>query len=93
MGISYSKAYRKFMEELEQKHSQYEQLDMSQEQIAALDEFDWAEFRADCVYRFHTQPIEASACEDFDEDKNTLFQKFRDSRSRDSCAQCSAWTA
>ena len=78
MAISYGKAYRDFKKELEKKHALYEQLGMSKEQIDALDEFDWAEFRADCVYQVHTQPLEIASEPDFDEDKNPLYKKFGD---------------
>ena len=50
----------------------------SKEQIDALDEFDWTEFRADCVYQVHTQPLEIASEPDFDEDKNPLYKKFGD---------------
>lgn len=78
MAINYGKAYRDFKKELEKKHALYEQLGMSKEQIDALDEFDWTEFRADCVYQVHTQPLEITSEPDFDEDKNPLYKKFGD---------------
>ena len=78
MAINYGKAYRDFKKELEKKHALYDQLGMSKEQIDALDEFDWTEFRADCVYQVHTQPLEIASEPDFDEDKNPLYKKFGD---------------
>lgn len=78
MAFNYGKAYRDFREELGKKHELYEQLGMSQEQIDALDEYDWSEFRADCVYQVHTQSLDISTAPDFDDAKNPLYKKFGD---------------
>lgn len=78
MAINYGRKYREFREELKKKHELYAQLEMSQEQIDALDEFDWTEFRGDCVYQVHTQPLEIASEPEFDETKNPLYKKFGD---------------
>ena len=79
MALYYGKSYREFNKELDKKHKLYEQLGMSQEQIDAIDEFDRNEFNSDCVYNFHTQPLDNKAESDFDDDKNPLYKTFLDS--------------
>jgi len=64
MAFSYASAYKKFRNELEKKHELYRQLEMTDEQIEALDSFDTREFLSDCVYRFHTQSLDI--CDDTD---------------------------
>ena len=44
MAINFGAEYRRFNKEMEKKHRLYAQLEMTQEQIDALDAFDKEEF-------------------------------------------------
>ncbi|GEM_PF-1729011 len=78
MSISYASAYKKRDEDKEKKHALYKELNMTDEQIKAIDEFDDREFRSDCVYRFHTQPLDIPDESDFDDGQNPLYKEFGD---------------
>lgn len=78
MSFSYASAYKKHAKEKEKKHALYKELNMTDEQIKAIDEFDDREFRSDCVYRFHTQPLDIPDESDFDDGQNPLYKEFGD---------------
>ena len=78
MSFSYASAYKKHAEEKEKMHALYKELNMTDEQIKAIDEFDDREFRSECVYRFHTQPLDIPDETDFDDGQNPLYKEFGD---------------
>lgn len=78
MAFSYASAYKRFRNELEKKHELYRQLEMTDEQIEALDSFDTREFLSECVYRFHTQSLDICEDTDYDESNTPLYKKFGD---------------
>ena len=53
MAFNYGLAYRVFLKELADKHILYAQLGLRQDQVDALDEYDWSEFHSNCVFYFH----------------------------------------
>ena len=53
MAINFGAEYRRFNEEMEKKHQLYTQLEMTQEQIDALDAFDKEEFLSNNNYKRH----------------------------------------
>ncbi len=58
MGFNYGVAYRIFLKELAEKHKLYAQIGLRQDQVDALDEYDWAEFHSNCVFYFHNIPFD-----------------------------------
>ena len=76
MGINYGTEYALFRADLARKHTLYQKLGMTKEQIQALDEFDWTEFRSNLVFRKHNQSIEPIIADDMAPDKNPLFKKY-----------------
>ncbi len=78
MAFSYASAYNKFRKELERKHLLYAELDMTNAQIRALDDYDTEEFLSECVYRFHNQTLEIPTDSDFDDGQNPLYKKYGD---------------
>ena len=76
MAISFRKEYKDFRIELAKKHKLYEQLEMSQEQIDALDAFDWEEFHSNNNYRRHTQSLNIDRDFEHPEGMLPLYQKF-----------------
>ena len=81
MSINYGSAYRAFRREQEKLREQYRQLGMTDEQIAAMYEFDFREFKGDCVYRYHTQSLTPQSSVEEDEGRNPYLEKFLDSLS------------
>ena len=53
MAINFGAEYRRFNKEMEKKHRLYAQLEMTQEQIDALDAFDKEEFLSNNNYKRH----------------------------------------
>lgn len=78
MSFSYASAYKKYAAEKKKKHALYKELGMTDEQIEAIDEFDDREFRAECVYRFHMQPLDIPEESEFDDGQNPLYHAFGD---------------
>ena len=59
-------------------HELYAQLNMSQEQIDALDEFDKEEFLSNNTYKRHIQSLSIDEDSENSEDMHPLFKKFGD---------------
>ena len=75
MAINFGAEYRRFNKEMEKKHRLYAQLEMTQEQIDALDAFDKEEFLSNNNYKRHVLSL------DIDENQPLLYRKFGDALS------------
>ena len=75
MGFNYGYEKKKFDSRWKRLEVEYCDAGMSEEQIAAMKEYDWAWFCCQRVYQDHTQPI---PCEQYDEvcGQSQLFRKF-----------------
>ena len=53
---------------------------MTEEQISAINDFDYEQFKAERIYKMHTQPLDVSVFyeSDSDESDNALLKKFGD---------------
>ena len=78
MAINFGKEYRRFAVEMKKKHKLYTQLNMSQEQIDALDEFDREEFLSNIRYMRRALPMCIDGNPDTQEELLPLYQKFGD---------------
>lgn len=58
MAINFGAEYRRFNKEMEKKHRLYAQLEMTQEQIDALDAFDKEEFLSNNNYKRHVLSLD-----------------------------------
>lgn len=66
MGFNYGYEKKKFDSRWKRLEVEYCDAGMSEEQIAAMKEYDWAWFCSQRVFQNHTQPI---PCEQYDERK------------------------
>lgn len=75
MGFNYGYEKKKFDSRWKRLEVEYCDAGMSEEQIAAMKEYDWAWFCSQRVFQNHTQPI---PCEQYDEvcGQSQLFRKF-----------------
>lgn len=75
MGFNYGYEKKKFDSKWKRLEVEYCDAGMSEEQIAAMKEYDWAWFCSQRVFQNHTQPI---PCEQYDEvcGQSQLFRKF-----------------
>lgn len=64
MGFNYGYEKKKFDSRWKRLEVEYCDAGMSEEQIAAMKEYDWAWFCSQRVFQNHTQPI---PCEQYDE--------------------------
>lgn len=78
MGINFGTEYKRFENELAKKHALYAQLNMTQEQINALDVFDKEEFLSNNTYMRHVQSLSMDENSETSEDMHPLFKKFGD---------------
>lgn len=78
MAINFGAEYKRFEKEMTKKHELYAQLNMSQEQIDALDEFDKEEFLSNNTYKRHIQSLSIDEDSENSEDMHPLFKKFGD---------------
>ena len=78
MAINFGAEYRRFNEEMERKHRIYAQLDMTQEQIDALDAFDKEEFLSNNNYKRHVLSLDIDENTDTSDDLPLLYRKFGD---------------
>ena len=78
MAINFGAEYKRFEKEMTKKHELYAQLNMSQEQIDALDEFDKEEFLSNNTYKRHIQSLSIDEDYENSEDMHPLFKKFGD---------------
>ena len=78
MAINFGAEYKRFEKEMAKKHELYAQLNMSQEQIDALDEFDKEEFLSNNTYKRHIQSLSIDEDSENSEDMHPLFKKFGD---------------
>ncbi len=74
MGFNYGYEKKKFDSRWKRLEVEYCDAGMSEEQIAAMKEYDWAWFCSQRVFQNHTQPI---PCEQYDEvcGQSQLFRK------------------
>ena len=72
MAFNYGFAYRVFLKELAEKHKLYAQLGLRQDQVDAIDEYDWAEFRSNCVFYHHNSPLDFRDDVDMDAEEELL---------------------
>ena len=75
MGFNYGYEKKKFDSRWKRLEVEYCDAGMSEEQIAAMKEYDWSWFFSQRVFQNHTQPI---PCEQYDEvfGQSQLFRKF-----------------
>ena len=75
LGFNYGYEKKKFDSRWKRLEVEYCDAGMSEEQIAAMKEYDWAWFCSQRVFQNHTQPI---PCEQYDEvcGQSQLFRKF-----------------
>ena len=81
MAINFGAEYRRFNKEMEKKHRLYAQLEMTQEQIDALDAFDKEEFLSNNNYKRHVLSLDIDENTDAPEDQPLLYRKFGDALS------------
>lgn len=76
MSLYIANEFKRFRSERKEKHELYRQLNMTQEQIDALDEFDTKEFLSAIRYNRHTQPLITEDYSEDSENRHVLYQKF-----------------
>lgn len=71
---------RKFEAKQKKLAEEYRKAGMTEEQIKAMYEFDFEQFKSDRKYRMHTQPFASSDFEEGGEDdsESTLLEKFEE---------------
>lgn len=71
---------RKFEAKQKKLAEEYRKAGMTEEQIKAMYEFDFEQFKSDRKYRMHTQPFASSDFEEGDDDdsESTLLEKFEE---------------
>ncbi|MDB1973000.1 MAG: RNA polymerase subunit sigma-70 [Oscillospiraceae bacterium] len=81
MGFHYGMEKRKFDKEWEQLEQEYRAAGMTEEQIAAMWEYDWAWFCSQRIFGNRTQALPSEQYED-ESEQSRLFQKFDSLSSR-----------
>lgn len=69
-----------FEKKNENQNKEYKTLGMTDEQIQAINEFDYERYKAERIYNLHTQPLDINVFleSDCDESDNALLKKFGD---------------
>lgn len=69
-----------FEKKNENQNKEYKALGMTDEQIQAINEFDYERYKAERIYNLHTQPLDINVFfeSDCDESDNALLKKFGD---------------
>ncbi len=74
--FNYREEKKKFTKEWELLRDEYKSLNMSEEHIAELEEFDWEWFKSRRRYENRTQRIPSETF-GFENDNSVLYQKYK----------------